>query len=69
MPSLTLDEVSRLSVTERLAVISEIWDTIVAEGDPLPVSEEMGAEFDRRLAEHAADPSAALDWSEIRDAQ
>jgi putative addiction module component (TIGR02574 family) len=56
--SLTLTQIGRLPVNDLLAAISEIWDSIVAEGVTLPVS----AELDRRLAKHATDPSAAGEW-------
>ena len=65
--AMTVEQVVRLPIDERLAVIADIWETIVAEDAVLPVSDELGAEFERRLAEHAAHPESARAWSAIRD--
>ncbi len=65
--SLVLEEVAQLSIEERLALISDIWETIVAEDVPLPMPEGLTEEIERRLARHAANPSAAREWSVIRD--
>jgi putative addiction module component (TIGR02574 family) len=64
----TIAELSQGSVADRLAAIEQIWNSIVEEGQPLGVSEELGAELDRRRREHHADPQSAIPWSEIRDA-
>ena len=63
----TLEQVAQMSVPERLAVIADIWDSIAAEDTALPVSDELGAEFDRRLERHRGNPNEARDWSVIRD--
>ncbi|MEJ1969639.1 MAG: addiction module protein [Rhizomicrobium sp.] len=55
----------RLSVDERLQLIGELWDSIEAEQLP-PLTEAWKDEIDRRLAEHSADPSSALDWESVR---
>ena len=58
----------RLSVDERLRLIGEIWDSIADEADRdpavLPLTPELKAELDRRLAEHERDPGSAIPWDE-----
>lgn len=53
-----------LSVAERLELVGDIWDSIADEAtaspDLLPLSEAEKAELDRRLAEHDANPGAAI---------
>ena len=63
-----LDQLRQLPVTERLQLVEDLWDTIADEApdDALPLSPELAAELDRRLAEHAANPRAARPWTEIR---
>lgn len=65
--AMTVEPVVRLPIDERLAVIADIWETIVAEEAVLPVSDELGAEFNRRLAEHTAHPESAREWYSIRN--
>ena len=63
MQSLGID---RLSVAERLALVHDIWDSIVAE-QPVPIpTDAQKVEFDRRIAELDADPSISLTWKEIK---
>lgn len=61
-----LDDILRLSVPERVQLVEDIWDSIAASPDALPVTDEQRQELDRRLAAHAQDPSAARPWDEVR---
>src|SRR5438309_4248932 len=56
----------RLTVEQRLALIGEIWDSIVDEGpDAVQLSAEHRAELDRRLADAEADPDDVVPWEEV----
>jgi len=48
MDLLTHDELERLTPPERLALISQLWDSLGA--DQLPLTSAQHAELDRRLA-------------------
>lgn len=57
-----------LTVSERLRLVGDIWDSIAAEAsaspDTLPLSHAQKAELDRRIAEHDADPSRGVPMDE-----
>jgi len=57
-----------LSVAERLQLVEDLWESIAEEApdEALPLTPELAAELDRRLAEHEADPSTAIPWDETR---
>ena len=55
------DEILSLPVQERLELVEAIWESIRAHPEDLPVSDELRAEMDRRLALHRADSDAAED--------
>jgi putative addiction module component (TIGR02574 family) len=57
--------IDRLSVRERIQLVQEIWDSIAAEVDQLPISEEMRGELDRRLAALDADPGKVVPWEDV----
>ena len=59
--------IDQLSVTERLALVQEIWDSIAAIPDQLPLTEAQKQEMDRRLADLDANPNNVLTWQEIKD--
>ena len=56
-----------LSVSERLQLVEDIWDSIAAE-DPAAAALTPAQlhELQVRLDAHAADPSSALPWEKVR---
>ena len=66
MARLSLDDIQRLSVSERVQLAEQIWDSIVETPDALPIPETQVHELDRRLKIHNEDPEAAQPWSTIR---
>jgi putative addiction module component (TIGR02574 family) len=66
MPRTALDEILELPVPDRLRVIEEIWESIVAAPEGLPVPQSQRDELDRRLKLHQEDPEAATPWETVR---
>ncbi|MBW8874004.1 MAG: addiction module protein [Acidobacteria bacterium] len=67
MRPLPVDEILELPVTERIRLVELIWDSIAAVPEAVPVSDELKAELDRRLAEFEANPEAGIPWEEVRE--
>lgn len=65
-PGLISLGIDRLSVEERLSLIGDIWESIEEESHPLPISEELGRELDRRWAEHEANPKEGVPWEQVK---
>jgi putative addiction module component (TIGR02574 family) len=61
--SLGLD---RLRLEERLSLVEELWDSIAADSEEVPLTGPQGVELDRRLADHEADPTDVTSWDEVR---
>ena len=59
--------IDRLSVAERITLVQEIWDSIVAEDAAPGLTETQRQELDRRIARLDADPGNVLTWDEIKD--
>jgi putative addiction module component (TIGR02574 family) len=55
-----------LSPTERLELLEELWDSIAEDPNDVPLTDEMRAELDGRLAEHEADPSDVIPWEQVK---
>ena len=64
-PTLQALGIDRLSVGERIALVQEIWDSIAADAERSPLTEEQKQEIDRRLAAHRANPQAAIPWEQV----
>jgi putative addiction module component (TIGR02574 family) len=60
--------IDKLSVADRLRLVREICESIENEVAPTPLTDEQRREIDRRLANHAANPSAAIPWEEVEAA-
>jgi putative addiction module component (TIGR02574 family) len=59
----SMDEIRRLSVSERIQLVEDIWDTIATSHEEVPLTDAQRVELDRRLEEHSRDPSAGRTWS------
>jgi putative addiction module component (TIGR02574 family) len=60
------DQVLALPVSDKLALVQDLWDSIAADQDAVPLSEEHAALIDERLASHEANGGAVLSWDEIK---
>jgi putative addiction module component (TIGR02574 family) len=58
--------IDRLPVADRLALLEEIWDSIAAAPEELPLTESQKQLLDRRLADLNANPDNVLTWEEIK---
>lgn len=56
--------IDKLSVSDRLRLIGEIWDTLEP-ADPVPLSDAHWREIEDRLDEADANPGAGFTWDEI----
>lgn len=56
----------QMTPAERILPVQSLWDPIAAEPEGVPISDEMKAELDRRLAAHRAEPSTAIPWEQVK---
>jgi putative addiction module component (TIGR02574 family) len=61
-----LASILELSIPERIQLAQDIWDSIAAESEKLPLSDAHREELDRRLAAYRADPTARAPWEVVR---
>ncbi len=55
-----------LSVSERMQLVEDLWDSIAAETGELPLTEAQTLELERRLAEMERDPESGETWEVVR---
>ena len=56
-----------LSRAERIRLVEDIWDSVAAEPDDSPLSDELKAELDARLEDHLKNPDEGSTWEEVRE--
>ena len=68
MESSTFSQLLKLPAGDRAELAMALWQSL-SDGDregQFALTEEQGAELDRRWAEHLANPRSALPWSDVR---
>ena len=66
MSMISLSELRKLSVAERIQLAQDLWDSIAEEAQTLPLTEEQRAELDRRLADAEQSPGEGHSWTEVK---
>jgi len=60
-------EIRQLTVAERLLLVQEIWDTIAAHQETLPITEAQQDELDIRLEAYRAAPQKGSSWEAVKN--
>lgn len=60
-----LEDLKHLPLAERVQLVEDLWDSIAAELESVPLSDSIRAEMDRRLEEYLKDPSSAVPYAEV----
>jgi putative addiction module component (TIGR02574 family) len=58
--------IDQLSLAERILLVEEIWDSIVAEAEVLDIPQSHKDELYRRLAAYHAEPHAGSSWEDVK---
>jgi putative addiction module component (TIGR02574 family) len=64
MELLTPDEIVRLTPSERLALIAQLWDSL--EHEQVPLTGAQGAELERRLSSLDEDRGRGVTWASLK---
>ena len=59
-------DLNTLSVSERIQLVEDLWDSIAAETGDVPLTDAQIAELGRRLADMERDPQAGDSWEVVR---
>ena len=61
----TISDLSTLSVSDRLRIVQELWDSIPANSE-ITISTNQDEELSRRIAAHKANPESAISREELQ---
>ena len=59
-------DLNTLSVSERIQLVEDLWDSIAAETGEVPLTDAQIAELGRRFADIERDPKARDSWEVVR---
>ncbi len=60
-------ELLKLSASERIQLVEDMWDSIAAVPESVELTEAQKKELDRRLEEYHKNPSAGSPWHLVRE--
>jgi len=61
-----LDDVLKLSVSERILMVEAIWDSIAESDEHIGLSEETKQMLDERLENHQNHPDKGSNWNDVK---
>lgn len=67
MGSFAKKDILDLSVSERIQLVQDIWDSIAQVPESVSLTEKEKAEIDRRLDAYHHDPDAGSPWLKVRE--
>lgn len=66
MDNVSIENLLKLSVAERIQLAEDLWDSVAAEPEALPLTDAQKTEIENRLTEHDRNPESAISWEEVR---
>lgn len=60
-------EIQRLSPSEKLIFVSELWNNLEANPSEVPVSREILSEIDRRMEHFRQHPDEFTTWEAVKE--
>ncbi len=67
MSTLAKADVLSLSISERIQLAEDIWDTVVEFPEEVDLTDEQKAELDRRLDAYHQNPDEGSPWGMVRE--
>ena len=58
-------DIAKLSPEEKLDLLEELWDSLSATPDAVPLTQEQREELDRRLDEVDVEGPVGIPWEEV----
>lgn len=55
-----------LSIAERLILVEDLWDSIVADSGQLPLTESQKKFLDAELEDYKQNPKSGSSWEEVK---
>ena len=66
MGEMSLSDLLKLPVAERIRLVEAIWDSIAAAPEALQLTDAEREELDQRWNAYERDPSLGSPWAEVR---
>ncbi len=61
-----IDEIKNLSISEKILIVEEIWDSIASSSEYPEITDSQKTELNKRIDSYHADPDQGRTWDEIK---
>jgi putative addiction module component (TIGR02574 family) len=61
-----LSELKKLSISEKILIVEELWDSIATEQESFGLTGEQQDELDRRVADYYSSPDNGCSWEDVK---
>ena len=65
--STQLSEILQLTIAERIQLAEDIWDSVAAFPEAIPLTDAQKEELDRRLQAYDKNPNEGISWDELKN--
>ena len=65
--STQLSDILELTIAERIQLAEDIWDSVAAFPEAIPLTDAQKEELGRRLQAYADNPNEGISWDELKD--
>ena len=62
----SIADIVQLDVSERIELVQDIWDSVAAVPEAVPLTDAQRQELERRLAEYRRNPESGSPWDEVK---
>ncbi len=59
-------DISELSIAERIQLAEDLWDSILAQQEELPLNQAQQEQLDRRLENYHKNPRNGSTWEDVK---
>jgi putative addiction module component (TIGR02574 family) len=61
-----IPELRTLSPSDKLTLVTELWEDLASRPEDIPITPEQIAEVDRRLEEYRQNPDLGSSWEDVK---
>ena len=67
MEKITISDLLELSISERIQLVADLWDSIATVPEAVSLTEAQKQELDRRLDAYHKNPDAGSPWESVKE--
>jgi putative addiction module component (TIGR02574 family) len=67
MEKITISDLLELSISERIQLVADLWDSIATVPEAVSLTEAQKEELDRRLDAYHKNPDAGSPWESVKE--